>query len=131
MPIGYPVMSAELSEQIATGATVFPSEGRTAPVYPGDSSIARSGPRSIEPSPLDGYPRLADSAGRSLEGVADPQRAASVMSPVGEHYPGQVDWSAAAAAKARAVPPWLLAIFFLGAIGVALGLTIVIARIVS
>jgi hypothetical protein len=64
-------------------------------------------------------------------GVQDPQRAASLMSPVGEHYPAQVDWSAAAAAKARAVPPWLLALLFIGAIGVALALTIAIARIVS
>jgi serine/threonine protein kinase len=131
MPMGYPVMNAQLSEQIATGATVFPSEGRGAPMY-GDA-IARSGPRGIEPSPLDGYPRLADSAGRAVldGGVQDPQRAASVMSPVGEHYSGHVDWTAAAAAKARAVPPWLLAILFIGAIGVALALTIAIAKIVS
>src|SRR6185436_16604908 len=116
LPMGYPVMSAQLSEQIATGATVFPSESRSGPQYA--EAIARSGPRSIEPSPLDGYPRVADSGpGRVLhDGLgSDPQRAANLMSPVGEHYPGQVDWSAAAAAKARAVPPWLLAILFIGA----------------
>jgi hypothetical protein len=133
MPVSYPVMSAELSEQIATGASVFPSEGRAAPRYPGDA-ISRSGPRSIEPSPLDGYPRVGDSGPGRVQhdaGPSDSQRAANLMSPVGEHYPEQVDWSAAAAAKARAVPPWLLALLFIGAIGIALGLTIVIAKIVS
>ena len=54
-----------------------------------------------------------------------------MMSPVGQQYPERVDWSAAAAAKARAVPPWLLAILFIAAIGGALALTIVIARLIS
>ena len=50
------------------------------------------------------------------------------MSPVGQHYPEHVNWAAAAATRARAVPPWLLAILFIGAIGIALALTIMIAR---
>jgi serine/threonine protein kinase len=133
MPIGYPVMNAQLSEQIGAGATVFPSDARPAPAY-GDA-ISRSGPRSIDEQSESGgrgYPREGDSGGRAiLDGAQDPQRAASLLSPVGEHYVAQVDWSAAAAAKARAVPPWLLALLFIGAIGVALALTIVIARIVS
>jgi hypothetical protein len=112
LAMGYPVMNAQLSEQIATGATVFPSEGRV------PQAIPRSGPRNIDPG-----------GSMPLE-HSDAQRAAALMSPVGEHYPGQVDWSAAAAAKARAVPPWLLAVLFIGAIGVALAFTIVIARLV-
>ena len=50
------------------------------------------------------------------------------MSPVGERYPERVNWAAAAATRARAVPPWLLAILFIAAIGIALALTIAIAR---
>jgi hypothetical protein len=60
----------------------------------------------------------------------DPQRAAALMSPVGERYPENIDWSSAAASPARAVPPWLLAVLFIGAIAIALLLTIVIARLI-
>jgi serine/threonine protein kinase len=154
--LGYPVMNAQLSEQIATGATVFPSDSRPHPAFQADHraqaaaaaqpgahpvpAIARSGPRSIDPGPheggypqVPGRPRVADSGPGPMprDGLSDAQRAASLMSPVGEHYPGQVDWSAAAAARARAVPPWLLAILFIAAIAVALAFTIAIARLVS
>lgn len=65
------------------------------------------------------------------EGAAfDPQRAAELMSPVGQHYPENVDWNAAASSPARAVPPWLLAALFVGAIGVALLLTVIVARLI-
>jgi hypothetical protein len=60
----------------------------------------------------------------------DPQRAADLMSPVGQQYGEQVDWEGAAAGRARAVPPWLLAALFVGAIGIALALTIVVARLI-
>jgi hypothetical protein len=160
--IGYPMMNAELSAQIATGATVFPSDSRGLPPLPVAPHGSHPGPRPGEhgshpgprgidpslppglaspPSPRDGYPQLSphgrDSApGHSrggpggLEGL-NAQRAAELMSPVGQHYPAQVDWSAAAAAPARAVPPWLLGILFVAAIGVALALTIAIAKLVS
>jgi len=52
------------------------------------------------------------------------------MSPVGQHYPEHVDWGAAAAGRARALPPWMLAVLFVGAIGIALALTIVVARLI-
>jgi hypothetical protein len=52
------------------------------------------------------------------------------MSPVGQYYPEPVDWSAAAAGRARALPPWMLAVLFIGAIGIALALTIVVARLI-
>ena len=50
------------------------------------------------------------------------------MSPVGEHYP-QTDWDRAAAQSAKAMPPWMLAALFIAALGGALVLTIVIAKI--
>jgi hypothetical protein len=62
--------------------------------------------------------------------LIDPQRAANLMSPVGQHYPEQVDWGAAASSRARAVPPWLLVILFIGALGIALALTIGIAKLI-
>ena len=94
--IGYPVMDKEMSRQIHSGATVFPS------------------PTKRE------------------TGAHDPaQHAANVASPVGPGYGEHVDWEAAAAAPARAIPPWMLALLFIGAIGVALGITIAIAKLVK
>jgi len=118
---GYPVMNAQLSAQIATGASVFPS-GLSGGVHPGAPAPHPPVPaaRSSEPS----HPPM------SAPGAMDPQRAASFMSPVGQQYPERVDWSAAAAARTRAVPPWLLAILFVSALGGALLLTIVIARLI-
>jgi serine/threonine protein kinase len=54
---------------------------------------------------------------------------ANVMSPVGDGYPGGVDWDAAAAKRARALAPWQLAVLFVGALGLALLLTMIIAKI--
>ena len=53
----------------------------------------------------------------------------AVMSPVGETYP-VVDWAQAAAAPVKVVPPWMLALLFVGAIALALGVTMVIALII-
>ena len=64
------------------------------------------------------------------ESTPPPTHAANVMSPVGDHYPQQVDWAAAAAQPAKAIPPWMLAVLFVAAIGVALMLTFVIAKII-
>jgi eukaryotic-like serine/threonine-protein kinase len=58
---------------------------------------------------------------------SDPMR---VASPVGQHFQGDVDWAAAATAPARAVPPWMLAVLFVAALGIALGVTMLIAVIV-
>jgi eukaryotic-like serine/threonine-protein kinase len=163
-PQGYPVMSSQLSAQIATGASVFPSEHRGGPPHPSAPpsgppvapySVPSSPPHGAPafhggPSPgqgpgpgpgglADGYPQMAPP--RMADGgpgqpfprdgnFMDPGRAGNMMSPVGQQYPEHVDWGAAAAARARAVPPWLLAVLFVGAIGIALTLTIVIARII-
>ena len=62
--------------------------------------------------------------------AGDSAQAAHVMSPVGDHYRQQVDWAAAAAKPAKALPPWMLAVLFVGALGIALTLTIVIAKII-
>jgi len=150
--LGYPVMNAQLSEQIATGATVFPSETRGAPPFvpqpgpngPGPNGAGPNGPQGPQAQhggprgpayggPPEGYPHPPPVQGSGPQGVRDfqdAQRAAGVMSPVGQGYGGQVDWDAAAASPARAVKPWLLAVLFVGAIGIALILTIVIARLV-
>jgi serine/threonine protein kinase len=61
--------------------------------------------------------------------TGDPQRAANLASPVGGQY-GDVDWSKAAAMPARAIPPWMLGVIFVAAIGVALAITIIIAKLV-
>lgn len=84
-----------------------------------------------------GYPEMGALPGPPVPGPRgsepggyDPQRAAELMSPVGQYYPEPVDWSAAAAGRARALPPWMLAVLFVGAIGIALALTIVVARLI-
>jgi hypothetical protein len=59
----------------------------------------------------------------------DAVQAASVLSPVGDHYP-QTDWAAAAARPAKAIPPWMLAALFAGALFIALIVTMVIAKII-
>ncbi len=55
---------------------------------------------------------------------------ASLMSPVGESNPAGVDWDAAATRRARALAPWQLALLFVGALSVALMLTMIVAKIV-
>jgi hypothetical protein len=63
-------------------------------------------------------------------GPHDPQRALDVASPVGGQYGGKVDWAQAAALPARAIPPWMLGVIFVAAIGIALTITIIIAKLV-
>ncbi len=52
-----------------------------------------------------------------------------LMSPVGAQYPNAVDWAAEAARPVRVLPPWMLGVVFAGAIGLALTITIIIARL--
>ncbi len=79
---------------------------------------------SVFPSPPKGRASIPDS------GPFDPARAADLASPVGGAY-GDVDWDAEARRPAHALPPWKLALLFVGALGVALLITIVIAKIAS
>jgi eukaryotic-like serine/threonine-protein kinase len=115
--LGYPVVNAQLREQIATGATVFPS------------GVPRAHADSSRPSaPL---PRPIDEREAARPPITPPRfgNPADLASPVGQHYPEQVDWAAAAAMPAKAMPPWKLALLFVGALGGALLLTLVIALI--
>ncbi|HEU0037187.1 MAG TPA: serine/threonine-protein kinase [Kofleriaceae bacterium] len=130
---GYPVLNAELSAQIATGATVFPSEHQQRPSFQNMQRPTHdSGPRGVHDSgPQLGPPMHPSAPHMQPPGMHghDPSRAVDMASPVGPRYGDQVDWAAAAAAPARAIPPWMLAVLFVLAIGVALGITIVIARL--
>jgi hypothetical protein len=131
--MGYPVMDAQMSEQIATGATVFPSDGRS-PSHPAPrtADASDSFPPFVPPSPDRALSPPMFGMPPPPQGLhdSDGQRAANLMSPVGQHYPEQVDWGAAAQARTRAVPPWLLAVLFIATLGVALALTIVIAKLI-
>lgn len=59
-----------------------------------------------------------------------PSAAANLMSPVGDQYP-QTDWERAAALPARALAPWQLAALFVGVVGGALLITLLLAKIFS
>jgi serine/threonine-protein kinase len=183
LPSGYPVMNAQLSEQIATGATVFPSERRGAGPSPGPVA-PHLAPAGTHPPPMGGAPlgppgALGAAMGQpglgpppggpmiSPPGVSigpagaapAPGFAPSGFPPPGFPPPGgppgfpppsgvhvsafdphgvnassqagalQRDWAALVMARLRNAPPWVLAVLFVGTIGVALALTIVIARI--
>jgi len=85
-PGGYPVMSAQMRDQMASGATVFPSSG-----------------------------------------LQDAHRAGDPGSG-GRPYPeGSADWPGATAMPARVLPPWKLALLFVGVLGGALLITMLIA----
>ncbi len=109
-------------EQPVTQPQGYPQQ----PPGPGQGSPMHGmqGQPPMPPGPPQGYPP----PGQIDSGVfVDPSQAANMMSPVGAQYPN-VDWDAAAALPAKAVPPWKLAVFFMGALGIALTLTIVLAR---
>jgi hypothetical protein len=112
-------MSAEMSENIARGADIFPSE------RPNRSSHPTSPPQEnpFGQQPASGVHAAAQSGG-------NPVQAANLMSPVGQQYPQQVDWAEAAAMPAKALPPWMLGALFVAAIFGALIVTIIIAKIV-
>ncbi len=92
------------------------------PVMPGGQRPYSS---DLAPSNL-GQPQRSPYADQPF----DPSQAANTMSPVGQGYP-QTDWERAAAMNAKALPPWKLAALFIAAVGGALLLTIVIAKIFS
>jgi hypothetical protein len=119
MPSAYPVMDAAMSEQMMSG-NLYPSEP-----YSRDRAA-----RASQQQPLQHQGPPSDSGSRSAmdSGQQYAQHGASLMSPVGQQYPHPVDWAEAAAMPARALPSWMLAVLFIGAIGVALTITIVIAR---
>ncbi len=107
-----------------------PPSGSPYPVMPSanlDPTTNRPYPESGAFIASSGFAGARSDAERRGE-MIDPQRAANVMSPVGQQYP-QMDWNAAAAMPARALPKWMLVMLFVGAIGLALTITIVFARL--
>jgi serine/threonine-protein kinase len=146
-PQGYPMMNAQLSAQVATGATVFPSDHRGSQSHPpppvAPQAAHPSGPyssRNLEPGgQLDGYrqasaqPRVPDSGPGSLPRNGypfDPLRASNTISPTGPQDHEPVHGEAGVASRVRAAPTWLLAILFAAALGTALALTVAIAKII-
>ena len=109
-------MSAEMSEQIARGADLFPSRP------PGAAPQA---------APTIPPPQLPYVSPHASQQTLLPQDAAHLMSPVGQQYPQQVNWAEAAGMPARAMPPWMLALVFVGAITAALIITVIIAKIAT
>ena len=129
---GYPVMSAEMSAQIARGADIFPSRPPGAPPEP-PPPIAQP---ALPPQPqMPMQNPMQHPMGGQLHhphGMNDSaQQAAHLMSPVGQQYPQHVNWADAAAKPAKAIPPWMLGLLFVGAILGALLITIVIAKIAT
>jgi len=94
---------------------------------------ANHGPGGPYPVMPGGRPFSSDLApsdmSRPSQRSFDPQQAASMMSPVGQQYP-QTDWAAAASRNAKALAPWQLAALFVGALGAALLVTILIAKMI-
>ena len=116
----------------SSGPQQVPSSGPQHPQQP------PMGPSSSPYPVMQGRPFSSDLApSKPAPGQHPPQRAsvpdmhaaASTMSPVGDRYPQNVDWAAHAAQPARAIPPWLLAVLFAGALGGALLLTFLIAKL--
>ena len=90
---------------------------------PFSTDLAPSAPASHQRPSLQRIPNTGPSmASPTPSGV-------HLMSPVGDAYPGGVDWDAAANKRARALAPWQLAVLFVGVLGVALLLTMIIAKI--
>jgi serine/threonine-protein kinase len=113
-PAGYPVMDAQMRDQMASGATVFPS-GRE-PHRPPDLQRPNEPHRPMDP----GHPMGQHPMGQHPMG----------QYPMGQH-PMTSDWPAgptAPGAPKRAMPPWMLAVLFIGVVGGALLITILIAQ---
>ncbi|MBA3542292.1 MAG: serine/threonine protein kinase [Deltaproteobacteria bacterium] len=130
---GAPRVGAESATQ---AAIPFPQPARAAfesgtPSY--SHAHARTQPQPVQPEPPAQQPYtlnpnyMQPAPGSGGYGAPNP----ALMSPVGQQYPQGVDWETAASAPARAVPGWMLGIIFAGAIGLALVLTIIIAKIAT
>jgi eukaryotic-like serine/threonine-protein kinase len=116
-----------LPSNLAPTAALRPHNGPSASQ---PNMQAQSGPQGSMPPPMMEPAVLLGSGSHPAQSApfqqVDPM---SVMSPVGESYP-VVDWAEAAAVPIRVVPPWMLALLFVAALGVALGVTLIIAMII-
>jgi tRNA A-37 threonylcarbamoyl transferase component Bud32 len=128
MPISYPVLDAQRAAEVP--ATARNHAQVQAVLQRAEQQHHQQPPAAvIQFSP--NQDRAPDSGVYVNPPIAgyDPHRAANMMSPVGPSYPQQ-DWDAAAAKPAKAVPPWMFAILFVVGFGLALALTILIAKAV-
>jgi serine/threonine-protein kinase len=111
-------------------APVIPLGPNGYPVLPSGAAALANGAAALANGHFNnvGAPNVAY-AGHAggAPGGFDPAHAAHLMSPVGDQFP-QMDWDAAAAMPAKAIPRWLLAVLFSGALLGALLLTVLIAR---
>jgi serine/threonine protein kinase len=150
LPSDYPVMNPEFSQQMMSG-NVYPSAppGSRRPVNPPQATAetaqstpyqapmtARADAATAQRASMNPDSGVVLLPGYAQQGQAppgpqtlQPMQAAHLMSPVGQQYPQQVDWDAAAAMPARALPTWMMIALFVAAIGVAALLTIIIAKI--
>jgi hypothetical protein len=128
-PLNAPPMGSAPQMQPQSGPPARPSMvgGSPYPVLSGGRPMSGDLAPSNLPTPQ--HSPFADKPLPQPE-HAHPMHAANVVSPVGEQFPHPIDWSAAAARPAKAIPPWLLGVLFVGALGIALMVTIIIAKIV-
>jgi hypothetical protein len=131
-PSGVAPVGPMSATQYAVNAGGQPHQGAQSlaaanePTRPSDYPVMAGGQR---PYSTDLAPAGLSAPQRSpYSNQFDPQAAANMMSPVGQSYP-QTDWERAAAQSAKAMPPWKLAALFIAALGGALLLTIVIAKL--
>ncbi|MDB4959902.1 MAG: serine/threonine protein kinase [Myxococcales bacterium] len=123
-PVQHPTQNQPVQHPPPSYPQMTPAGGSPYPVVSG-----RPYSTDLAPSHLPS-PQLSPYAGKSAS--VDPGQlspAANLMSPVGQGFP-QTDWAAAAAQPAKALPPWMLAALFVGALFAALLITIIIAKIV-
>ncbi|MBX3160794.1 MAG: serine/threonine protein kinase [Deltaproteobacteria bacterium] len=147
-PLGTPqAMPAQLAPNMPTQALGLngPNGPVARPTPPGPPGPLPPGMQPMQPLPPPppqvqngpfGYPVVNKEMSQQMRqgatvypSTADSARAADMASPVGNQYQGNVDWAAAAATPAKALPGWKLAALFIGAIGGALLLTLIIAAI--
>ncbi len=99
---------------------------------PGDASPAMSSPmypsQPAQTATASPYPLAPPMTGR--HDLRPSHDAARMASPVGDGHLAQVDWAEAAAMPVRVVPPWALALLFVAAKVVALGVTFAVAAII-
>jgi eukaryotic-like serine/threonine-protein kinase len=114
-------------QDAGSGPIVDPGSGLDPAMSPYPVVSGRPTSGDLAPS---NRPSAANRASFRSDSYANAQQAANVMSPVGDHYAADVDWAAAAARSAKPIPPWLLAMFFVGALFIALMVTIIVAKII-
>jgi serine/threonine-protein kinase len=144
-----PASAPSGAPQAAMAAELAPTALGAQPIDPGSQPtfIGETGPRPQPalPQGASPYPVVSGrpiSSELAPSGLPPPQRSpyagetappvlvASVMPPLGERASASHDSVAGVAQQARPMPLWMLAGLFVAALGLALAITIVIARII-